>query len=311
MKDALKVLLWKPEATYNTDPTPTALANVLVAQNVDINPLEMETDDYTPVSNSFGRNEMIVGAVWCTISFDVLLCGGGNAPLGTPPNHGPVLRACGLAQTIVAATSVTYSHISTGEESGAMYYYMDGVLQKMLGIRGSFSENWQSKKAPRLTFKGIGLNVPMTDAALPTPTLPTIPRPVAMNKANTVLTIGGYAARLSSLTIDQNNDVQYRNLTGREDVSIVGRNMSGKVMVELPLVAEKDFLGASGICTLATPAAMVITHGTAAGNIITKTLPRVQLMKPKPRVEQGILMLECDLHIARNAGNDEMTTVYT
>jgi hypothetical protein len=310
MKDALKVLLCKMESTYGVDSVPTNLANVIVAQNVDINPLEMETDDYTPVSDTFGSNEMIVGAVWSTISFDVLLCGGGT-PLGTPPNHGPLLRACGWAQTVHGTTDVTYGLVSKGEESICMYYYMDGVLQKMLGIRGSISENWQARKAPRMTFKGIGLNVPMIDAALPVPTLPTIPRPMAMNKANTVLTIGGYAARLSSFTIDQNNDVQYRNLTGREDVSIVGRNMSGKVVVELPLVAEKDFLGAAGLCTLATPSAMSIVHGTAAGNIITRTLPRVQLMKPKPRVEQGVLMLECDLHIARNAGNDEMTSLYT
>ncbi len=310
MKDALKVLLWKMESTYGVDSVPTNTANVIVAQNVDINPLEMETDDYTPVSDTFGSNEMIVGAVWSTISFDVLLCGGGT-PLGTVPNHGPILRASGWAQTVNASTSVAYNLVSKGEESACMYYYVDGVLQKMLGIRGSISENWQARKAPRLTFKGIGLNVPMIDAALPVPTLPTIPRPVAMNKANTVLTIGGYAARLSSFTIDQNNDVQYRNLTGREDVTIVGRSMSGKISVEMPLVAEKDFLGAAGLCTLATPSAMSIVHGTAAGNIITRTLPRVQLMKPKPRVEQGVLMLECDLHIARNAGNDEMSALYT
>lgn len=310
MKDALKVLLCKMETTYGVDSTPTNVANVIVAQNVDINPLEMETDDYTPLSDTFGSNEMIVGAVWSTISFDVLSCGGGT-PLGTVPNHGPVLRAAGWAQTVTASTSVGYNLVSTGEESMCMYYYQDGVLQKMLGIRGSISENWTSKKAPRLTFKGIGLNVPMVDAAMPVPTLPTIPRPMAMNKANTVLTIGGYAARMSSFTLDQNNDVQYRNLTGREDVTIVGRSMSGKVMVELPKIAEKDFLGASGICTLATPAAMSIVHGTAAGNIITRTLPRVQLMKPKTRVEQGVLMLECDLHIARNAGNDEMSMLYT
>lgn len=310
MKDALKVLLCKMETTYGVDSTPTNTANVIVAQNVDINPLEMETDDYTPLSDTFGSNEMIVGAVWSTISFDVLTCGGGT-PLGTPPNHGVVLRAAGWAQTVTPTTSVGYGLVSTGEESMCMYYYQDGVLQKMLGIRGSISETWQAKKAPRMTFKGIGLNVPMVDAAMPVPTLPTIPRPMAMNKANTVLTIGGYAARMSSFTLDQNNDVQYRNLTGREDVTIVGRGMSGKVMVELPKIAEKDFLGANGICTLATPAAMSIVHGTAAGNIVTRSLPRVQLMKPKTRVEQGVLMLECDLHIARNNGNDEMSMLYT
>ena len=310
MKDALKVLLLKPEVTYGVDPVPTNLANVIVAQNVEINPLEMDTDDYTPVSNTFGSNEMIVGATWSTIKFDMLACGGGT-PLGTAPNHGPILRACGFAQTVVASTSVTYSPISTGEESCALSYYMDGVLQKMLGIRGSITETWEARKAPRLTFNGIGLNVPMTDAPLPVPSLPTIPRPLAMNKANTTLTLSGYAARLSSFTLSQNNDVQYRNLTGREDVVIVGRNMSGKAVIELPLVAEKDFLGATGLCTLATPVVMSIVHGATPGNILTRTLPRVQLMKPKPRVEKGILMLECELHIARNIGNDEITLVYT
>jgi len=310
MKDALKVLLWKPEATYNVDPVPTNLANVIVAQNIEINPLEMDTDDYTPVSNTFGSNEKIVGAVWCSIKFDVLLCGGGT-PQGTAPNHGPLLRAAGWAQTISAGNSVTYNPISTGEESGAMYYYMDGVLQKMLGIRGSVSETWEARKAPRLTFSGLGLNVPMVDAAMPVPTLPSIPRPLAVNKANTALTIGGYAVRLSSLSLNQNNDVQYRNLTGVEDVQIVGRQMAGKAVIELPKVSEKDFLGAAGLCTLATPVAISLVHGAAAGNVLTRSLPRVQLMKPRPRVERGIVMLECDLHIARNTGNDEMSLVYT
>lgn len=309
MKEVLKSLLWKVESTYGTDPVPTASANVLVAQSVDINPLEMDTDDYTPVSDSFGSNEMIVGATWASVSFDVLLCGSGTP--GTAPNHGPALRAAGWHQTLTADTSAVYSLLSTGEESGTLYFYNDGVLHKMTGIRGSLSWNWTARKAPRMTFKGMGLNQPMVDSPLPVPTLPTLPRPLAMNNAHTVLTIGGYSARLSAFTIDQNNDVQFRDLTGRRDVSIVGRGMGGKVTIELPLVAEKDFLGANGICTQALAAPMVITHGSVPGNIVSMTLPRVQLMKPKPKAEAGILMLECDLHIARNNGNDELTFSYT
>jgi hypothetical protein len=310
MKADLQVLAWKmSSAGYGTDPVPTSAANVLLAQNVDINPLEMETDDYTPVSSKFGADEKIVGAVWCSMSFDMLL-GGGGTPLGqagTVPNHDPVLRAAGWARTLSAGVSTAYSQIDTGEEDAAMYFWMDSVLQKMLGIRGSASFVYEAKKAPRIRFKGMGLNVPMIDTALPTETLPTIPRPVAMNKANTVLTVGGYAARVSSFTIDQNNDVQYRNLTGREDVIIVGRQMAGKMSIELPLVAEKDFLGATGICTLATPVAMNVVHGTVAGNIVTSALTKVQLFNPKPKKEAGILMLDCDLHVVRNG----MTLTYT
>jgi hypothetical protein len=121
----------------------------------------------------------------------------------------------------------------------------------------------------------------MADAPMPTPTIPNIPRPVATNKANTVLNIGGYAARMSSFSITQGNDVKYRNLTNREDVTIVDRTMAGNASVELPLIAEKDFLGAAGIITLGTPGALTVTHGTAAGNIVT--CPACSCSSPSPR----------------------------
>lgn len=310
MKEALKVLLWKmSSAGYGTDPVPTALANVLNAQNVDISPLEMETDDYTPVSSKFGADEKIVGATWSSLSFECLM-GGGGTPLGqasSVPNYDGVLRACGMARVLTAGTSTVYSPIDTGEEDGAMYYYNDGVLQKMLGIRGTGSLSFAARRAPRFSFRGMGLNVPMVDASLPSETLPTTPRPVAMNNANTTLSIGGFNARVSSFTIDFNNDVQYRNLTNREDVVIVGRQMSGKMTIELPLVAERDFLGATGLCTTAANAALSIVHGTVAGNRLTVAAPKVQLFNPKPRPEAGILMLECDLHVVRNG----LTLTYT
>lgn len=311
MKYNLSLILAKIEATYDTDSVPTNVANVIIGQNVDVQPLEMETDDYKPVMPNFGEGEKIIGATWCTLSFDVLL-NGGSTPLGTVPNYGVLLRACAMSQTVNASTSVVYGLVSTGEESCTIYYFQDGVRQRMTGCRGTAEFKYDARKAPVLSFKFTGLNKPMTDVALPVPTLPSVPRPVAVNKANTTLTIGGYAARMSSFSFALNNDVQYRNLTNRESVDIVDRSMAGKCVVELPLVAEKDFLGAAGICTLGTAGALSIVHGTTAGNIVTAAMPKVQLLKPKTRAENGILMLECDLHIARNgAGNDEFTLTCT
>jgi hypothetical protein len=66
----------------------------------------VETDDYNPVMPDFGPSERIVGAFWATLSFDVLLSGGG-APLGTPPNHGVLSRGCGVAQTVSAGASAS------------------------------------------------------------------------------------------------------------------------------------------------------------------------------------------------------------
>ena len=100
--------------------------------------------------------------------------------------------------------------------------------------------------------------------------------------------------------INLGNDVQYRNLCNREEVVVVDRNMSGKITLELPLVAERDFLGANGWCTKATPVELYLAQGTVAGTKFDLNMPQVQLFNPKPRNEAGILMLECDLHVVRN-----------
>jgi hypothetical protein len=307
----LHVVTAKTETTYGVNASPTAGANVIVCQDVEMNPLEMETDDYAPVMPNFGQGEKIVGATWCTISGKVLLCGGGS-PAGTLPNCAPLLRAFAMAQTVSVGVSVTYNLVSTGEESATVIAWNDGIKQPMVGLRGTGRLNFTAKKAPMLEWNAIGLNVPMVDEAMPAPTIPSIPRPVAVNKANTVVTIGGYQVRLSQLIVDLGAKPEYRNRTNREDVVISDRVVGGKAIFEMPLVAEKDFLGASGYCTLGTAAALSIVHGTAVGNIMTLSLPKVQLLKPKPKFEGGTLMLECDLHAARNgAGNDELVITFT
>jgi hypothetical protein len=311
MRYKLGVVAAKVEGTYGADSVPTAAQNVIYVQNIDVQPIEMETEDYAPVLPDFGMDEKIIGAFWARISFDVQLSGGGM-PLGTPPNHAVLSRGCGVAQTVSAGVSVTHTLISAGQESLTLYYWADGVLFKLKGARGDRRERWQSRKAPVASYSFTGLHVPMVDAAMPTPVLPAVPRPVAVNKSNTVVTIDGYAVILSSFEMGLGNDVQYFNRTGRENVAIVDRTSTGRAVFELPLLAEKDFLGATGFCTTGAAAPMNIVHGTQAGNILTRSIPRAQLLKPKFTNEQGVMMLDCELFIARpNAGGSLFTDVWT
>lgn len=299
MKQKLQMLLAKIEATYATDPTPTAAANFLAAQNIDINPVEMDTDDQATVSNTFGQDEKIVAAIWTTISFDVPLRGSGTA--GNAPNFDVILRACGMAKVTTAGTSVVYNPIDSGDESCTLYWYMDQVLQKMTGVRGSWELNFTAKKQAQLSFKGIGLRSAMVDSGgIPAPTIPTLPRPLAMNKANTTVTIGSFAPQMSSFKVTQGNDVQYRNLTGREDVTIVDRLSKLSASIELPPVATKDFLGANGLISTAATDSFTIAHGATAGNIVTVNIPKAQFFTPKLGNEQGQAMLSCEGHIVRN-----------
>lgn len=299
MKFKLQMLLAKIETTYATDPTPTAAANWIAVQNIDINPVEMDTDDQATVSNKFGMDEKIVGAVWSTIAFDMPLRGSGAA--GTAPNFDVILRSSGMAKVTSAGVSVTYSHVDSGDESCTLYWYLDQVLQKMTGVRGSWSLKYNAKKQALLSFKGIGLRSAMTDSGgIPAPTIPTLPRPLAVNKANTSVLFGAYAAFMSSLTVDSGSDVQYRNLTNREDVTIVDRASTLNANIELPPVATKDLLGAGGIISLATNDSLTIAHGATAGNIVTLNVPAAQFFKPKLSNEQGQAMLACEGMVVRN-----------
>lgn len=310
MKSALAMALFKVEATYGVNPTPTAANDWVEVMDLNVNPVEMELDDVTPLSNTFGKDPSIVGSTWASLEFSIKLCGSGTR--GTPPLHGRMLRACGRAETIVANTSVTYSLVSTGEESGTMLYYNDGVLWTITGIRGGWSESWTAKKGPTATFKGLGLAAPMTDAAMPTPVMPTQGRKLAMNEANTQLVLAGtYAARCSSFSFDDGNSIEVRDLTGRRDIIIGNRDFKGSMTIELPKVAEYDLLGPNGICTQGTPVTLSVVHGTTAGNIITSTLNKVQLLKPKPQRSGSTLMLDCELVTSRTNGNDELVRIYT
>lgn len=305
MKSILQMILAKVETTYGTDSVPTAAANWIAAQDVDCNPVQMETDDQKTVSNRYGQDEKIVGGIWSTISFAMPLRGGG-VPLGqasTAPNFDPLLRACGMARVLTAGTSIVYSPIESSEESVSLYWYMDKVMQKMTGVRGTWELRFTKMKQVLLVFNGIGLRSAMEDSAggaMPAPTLPTMPRPQAMNKDNTAVLFGSLQARMSSLSIAYGNDVKYRNLTNFESVIIADRLARGSAMIELPTVAEQNFLGASGLISSAQTAALTVTHGTVAGNIVELSVPKAQLFNPRNTGEDGQAMLNCDLHIVRN-----------
>lgn len=310
MKEKLQVVTLKVNSgAYGTDPVPAASTDVLLAYNLEIEPIEMELDPRSEVSNTFGEDDKVIGARWSTVSFDFMMRGGGT-PLGgagTVPNHDAVYQAAAFARTLSAGVSTTYSKVETGELDAALYYYNDGAHHKVLGLKGTLEWNYTSKRAGKCSFRGMGLHAVMTDTAMPTPTIPTPPKPVAVNATNSTLTIDSYAVRMSSLVLTLGNDMQYRNLTGREDVVLADRKSSGKVVFELPTVAAKSFIGTSGLATLGTPVAMSFVHGTVAGNIITHSFPSVQLLSPKLRRESGVRMLECDIHPLRNAH----TIVYT
>ena len=129
-----RLIVIETESTYGTDPTPTGADAVLV-RDLSITPQSSDVVSRDLIRPYLGASQQLLANTRVECTFSVELAGSGTA--GTAPQYGKALKACGLAETIVANTSVTYDPVSTGFESVTIHYNIDGVRHKMTGCRGS------------------------------------------------------------------------------------------------------------------------------------------------------------------------------
>ena len=300
-------LLAKIETTYGTDATPTGAANAMLVKNVTITPLEGEEIQRDLVLPYFGTQGVILAATYGKIDFEVELSGSGTA--GTAPFWSVLARACGMAETIVAATSATYSPVSSGQESATIWWNLDGTRHVLLGARGNLSATLDVQKIPMLKFSLTGLLGTVTDVALPATTLPTPPKPVPPSKANTtVFTLHGYSAIVEAFSFDLGNKVEPRLLIGSESIELIDRAVSGTVVVQADQAAAIDWQ-AKAISR--ARGALAITHGTSAGNIIQIAAPAVEIGKQTFGSTANILNTSLPLVFcpSSSTGNDEISIV--
>lgn len=303
------VITGKIETVYGTDPVPAAATDAVLVENLSIVPLKQDLVERNSIQPYFGNRQQIESKAAVEITFDVEIAGSGTP--GTAPGYAPLLRMCAAAETLVAVTSAAYNPISEAIESGTLYFYADGVLHKALGCRGSVSAKITAGQIPIYSFSFTGLYSPVTDASLVSPTLSAFQTPLVANSTNTpTLSIHGFTtAVLNEFTLDLGNQVVHRNLIGSESVVITDRNVTGKVVIEAVTVGTKDFFAAAKASTLAV---FTIIHGTAAGNIMTVSGPKVQLSNPSYSDQDGIRMLNLDMIFTpTTAGNDEIVITNT
>ena len=66
-------------------------------------------DPLSPIRAYFGNSEQLPAGIHSELDFEVELAGSGAA--GTAPAWGPLIRACGMSETITAATDVKYAPV--------------------------------------------------------------------------------------------------------------------------------------------------------------------------------------------------------
>lgn len=307
-----KAILAKIETVYGTDSTPTGSANAMIATDFRITPIAGSTVSRNLEQPYMGAQEEQVVGEHVEVSFKVELAGVGAGAAGpdAPPLWGPLMRACGNAEVITADTSVAYHRVSEGFESVTIYTNIDGRQHKLLGARGNWTLSGASKEFAYLNFTLRGLLVAPTDTALPTVDTTDWAEPLKVSDANTDFTIAATARVLRSFSLDAGNQVVPRHLVGQEEIMITDGSANGQFVIpSVALSAYNPFAAAIA----RTKAAVVLTHGTVAQNIVTVTVPLAQ-----PR--QGIQIGQTDgveewtvpyLAIPSSDGNDDYSIVCT
>lgn len=304
-----RLILLETESTYGTDPTPDGADAVLV-RDLSITPLQSDTVGRDLIRPYLGASEQLLANVRVQCTFSVELAGSGTA--GTAPRYGKALLACGLSETIVASTSVTYAPVSSSFGSATIYYNIDGVLHKVTGARGTFTINGTVGQIPTIDFTFTGIYNTPTDTALPAVTYANQATPVVFKQGNTTdFQLLSYAGCLQSVSFDIGNSLVYRELVGcTKQVLLTDRAATGSVTLEAVTMATKNYFTAA--LTDSSLGNLLFQHGQTAGNIIDFVSTRIDIGDVSYGDQDGIHMLTIPYTaVPSTSGNDEFSLVYT
>ena len=302
-------ILAKAESSYGTNPTPTGSANYVQVIDLNIEPVVSDEVSRDLIRPYMGNYEVIPANTRVNVTFDVEMSGSGSA--GTAPKYGAILKACGLSETTVTSTSVTYAPVTTPSDSVTLFVNYDGIRHMVTGARGTFSINCEVNNIPRISFSLTGIFNAPTDQALPSVTVSNQASPLIFKNGSTsAFQIFGFAAALQSWNLDFNNEVIYRELVGgTKEVLITDRRPSGTAVIEsVALSSHNFFTDYTGTST----GTNTWLHGTTAGNKVTVSCPQTDLGQPTYEESDGITMLNLPFMATPTASaNNEFSLLFT
>lgn len=302
-----QLLLAKVETTYDSDPTPSASTDAIVA----LDPKIKEIID--PVRRpaqigSLSRLNSVAGKKMAEVTFSMELKGSGSA--GTAPRIGALLRACGFGQTIVSSTSVTYKPVSSAFESVTIYVYIDGRLHTVTGCRGDVKFKCEAGQMALAEFTFKGRYADPSLSANPTPTLESTNPQVCKSCVFT------YNSRTSLVVktaeIEMNNTIAERPSLNDAN-SIAGFELTDRdpmltidpeAIIETSYNFRSDAFGGN-----LRQISWVV--GATAGNIATFTIPKFNAYFPEYDNRDEILVEKIKGECTQNSGNDEVQIDFT
>jgi hypothetical protein len=281
-----EVILARTETTYGVDPTPAAATHAVLVRNPQLASEDLRMNERGAIRQSIGQLQKINGGRLARFTFECEVKGSGTA--GTAPEIGPLLEACGMDETIVAVTSVTYQPVSTNHESVTIYYYEGGRKRHILrGCRGTVTFRLEAGGIMFAAFEFVGHHDEPTDQALPAPTYnSTVPR-AALSMAVSLNGVTAIVARSWEWAL--NNVIakppSLAAADGFGDIILTGRDVTGSILIEAELdsVIDVDTLLSAGTRFAFASG----TLGSVAGNRVQLTTPAASTYVTDTQQQEG------------------------
>lgn len=313
------VILAAVESTYGTAPVFVPATDALLISDVEMS-YTSNNKERDVIRAYLGASEELVGDDYLTFTFSVEMAPSGT--VATAPAWGKLLRACGMAETTVAAACVYYAPVSTTFSSLAFKYHIDGVAYEATGARGTFDLSMGIGDVPKIKFTflarynqasptAVANPAGLTYAAYKAPLVVTnyntgmVKIGATFNKVTGVLTGGDdYASR--GFNFDIGNNTVYQPMLGIDRVLITDRAAKGAITLDLAAADEVLFRTAVRANTLRT---LSFDHGTVAGAKMLVHAPAAQLTNPKTVDQDGVAMTSFDARYTPTSGDDEVFIV--
>ena len=272
--------------------------------------LEVERLERAVRDDSLSPFPFVAGRRSARISFTAELRGSGAA--GTAPDYGILFKACGMSETVVGGTSVTYAPISDKSSFTrcAVTAFIDGLRVLYMGCMGTFTLNVPLDAVPTVDWEFTAADFRVSDASLVAGSAydAQLPEPALV----AAFSFGGFNFDAASITFSMNNTVALRrsaNQTGGHINSLVtGRAPAGSFDPEAVLKATEDVWAK---WEAQNQLALSVQVGQAAGNICTVTAPKCQYGDLGLGDRDGLLTYEVPFSMARNTGDDEIQIQFT
>lgn len=297
-------ILAKIETTYGVNSIPTGSANAIQVINPEITPIAAETVNREIARGYLGNSEELIANKHVEVNFGVEIVGAASAGAAAP--YSPLLRACGLSETLSSSPAkVIYAPVSQTFESVTLFFYLDGIHHKITGVRGTVSFEIEANKIPMMMFKFIGIYDSIVDGGMPTTVYTDWNKP---NVSNTTYTygfnfLGNTALTLEKLTVDLGNDVLFRSLIGSEYAMISDRKVSGTATFEATTLATFNVFQRS---LETTNGILEITHNDQQSRKFKIEMASVDIGTPTYADSSGVVMWTVPFNGIPVSGNDEI-----